>query len=216
MQNVIGAEHLFHDEQYAADWANRFIPTPERMKLFNIILCELQSRVQANACVVELGIGPGYMAGHILKMMPDIQYYGIDFSDPMLSIAKGRLNQYLPRVTFIQADLVQDPWWTLITAPVDAIISTWSLHDVGSKHKVASVYQHCAQSLQDGGILLNGDFIKPDQALQQYEPGRFSITEHIEILLRAGFKTAECIAVLEEELEAPTSAQNYACLKAVI
>jgi hypothetical protein len=64
-------------------------------------------------------------------------------------------------------------------------------------------------------MLLNGDFIKPDNARFEYEPGRFEI-KHIEILSRVGFKNAECLLVLEEEIESPTAAQNYACFKGLI
>ena len=58
---VIGAEHEFHDKEFAVDWAERFTPTPERLDLFNIILSELQSRIPEDGNVVELGIGPGYL-----------------------------------------------------------------------------------------------------------------------------------------------------------
>ena len=75
------------------------------------------------------------------------------------------------------------------------------------------VYKDCARLLGDGGMLLNGDFIKPEKAIYEYESGRFEIAKHIEMLRRVGFKSVECLAVLEEELESPTAAQNYACIK---
>ena len=216
MNEVIGATHEFHDEEFVAGWADRFVPTPERLQLFNIILSELKSRIPANGCVVELGIGPGYLADHLLSVMPGIQYYGVDFSSPMLDIAKQRLKSHSDRVTYVQADLVKDNWWAGIPAPVNALISTWALHDLGSQENVEVVYKDCAQVLQDGGILLNGDFIKPDKVRFEYEPGRFEIAKHIEILRRVGFKNAECLLVMEEEIESPTSAQNYACFKGVV
>ena len=216
MKEVIGAHHEFHDEEFVAGWADRFVPTPERLKLFNVILLELKSRIQPNGCVVELGIGPGYLAEHLLRVMPEIQYYGVDFSSPMLEIARQRLRPYSARVAYVQADLVNDNWWRDIPTPINAIVSTWTLHDLGSQENVGVVYKSCAQVLQDGGTLLNGDFIKPDKAIYEYEPGRFEIAIHIAILRRAGFKSAECIVVLEEEIESPTAAQNYACFKGVI
>lgn len=216
MNEVIGARHEFHDEEFVVGWADRFVPTPERLKLFNIILAELKSQVSPNGCVVELGIGPGYLADHLLGAMPEIQYYGIDFSSPMLNIARQRLRPHSSRVTYIQADLVKDNWWTDIPSPVNAIISTWALHDLGSQENVEVVYKRCAQVLQDDGMLLNGDFIKPDRAIYEYEPGRFEIAKHIEILRRVGFKSADCLLMLEEEIDSPTAAQNYACFKGVV
>lgn len=216
MDDVIGAHHEFHDKEFVAGWAERFVPTPERLELFNIILAELKSRLSPDSCVVELGIGPGYLAEHLLRLMPQIQYHGVDFSSPMLDLARQRLRPYSTRVTYVQADLIKESWWTGIPAPVDAIVSTWSLHDLGSPENIEVVYKDCAQVLQDGGVLLNGDFIKPDNARYEYELGRFEIAKHISILRRVGYKTAECLVVLEEEIESPTAAQNYACFKGVV
>ena len=215
MKEVIGAQHEFHDEDFVAGWADRFVPTPERLKLFNVILTELQSCISPDGCIVELGIGPGYLADYILRTMPSIQYYGIDFSVPMLDIANRRLSQHSDRVAYIQADLVKDKWWTDIAVPVNAIVSTWALHDLASQKNVEIVYKSCSHILQGNGLLLNGDFIKPDEAIYKYEPGRFEIARHIEMLQHVGFKSAECLIVLEEEITSPTAAQNYACFKAV-
>lgn len=215
MNEIIGAQHEFHDKEFVAGWAERFIPTPERLKLFNVILAELKLRIAPNGCVVELGIGPGYLADHLLRAMPEIQYYGVDFSSPMLDIARQRLKPHVARLVYVQADLLKEDWWTNIPRPVGAIVSTWALHDLGSQENVEVVYRSCAQVLHDGGIFLNGDFIKPDKAIYGYEPGRFKISKHIEILRRVGFKYAECLVVLEEEIESPTAAQNYACFSGV-
>ncbi len=216
MSDVIGAQHKFHDEEFVVGWAERFTPTPERLELFNVMLSELKLHIPPNGCVVELGIGPGYLADYLLSAMPEIQYYGVDFSRPMLDIAQQRLKLHSDRAAYLQADLVKDNWWTGIPASVNAIVSTWALHDLGSQQKVELVYKSCAQVLQDRGMLLNGDFIKPDKAIYEYEPGRFEIAKHIEILRRVGFKKAECLVVLEEEIESPTAAQNYACFKGIV
>ncbi len=121
MNRVIGACHEFHDEEYVEEWAERFVPTPERLELFNVMLSELESRIPPNGCVIELGIGPGYLADHLLRAMLDIQYYGVDCSGPMLDIARQRLRPYSARVGHVQADLVMDRWWTDIPTPVNAI-----------------------------------------------------------------------------------------------
>jgi SAM-dependent methyltransferase len=149
--------------------------------------------------------------------MPNIQYYGVDFSQPMLDIARQRLKLHSDRVSYIQSDLVKDNWWAGIPEPINGIVSTWALHDLASQENIEVVYKYCAQVLQDsGGVLLNGDFIKPDKAIYEYEPGRFEITRHIEMLHRVGFKNAKCLVLLEEEIESPTAAQNYACFKAEV
>ncbi len=214
-KDFIGADHEFHDKEFALGWAERFIPTPERLELFNIILAELHKLIPSGGRVVELGIGPGYLASHLLHALPGIEYCGIDFSRPMLDIASARLELYSSRITYIQADLVADDWARMVAAPINAIVSTWALHDLASQENVKKIYEKCAVALDEGGVLLNGDFIKPDGTIHEFEPGRFQITRHLELLRQVGFGDAECMAIFEEEIELPTPAHNYACFRAV-
>ena len=214
MTPIVGADHEFHDPEYVADWAGRFEPTPDRLALFDLMLSELRSRVPPGGRIVELGIGPGYLAAHLLEALPAIRYAGVDFSRAMLDIAARRLRPHADRVVFTQADLLAEPWWQDLAGPVDAIVSTWALHDLGGPAEVEHVYNGCAKALGSRGLLLNGDFIKPDSTVHEYEPGRFDIATHLDLLGRVGFETAECLRVFEEELDAPTAAQNYACFRA--
>ena len=46
-------------------------------------------------------------------------------------------------------------------------------------------------------------------------PAASNIATHLGLLRRAGFEAAACLRVFEEELEAPTAAQNYACLRGI-
>ncbi len=215
MRDTIGAEHEFHDQDFAQGWAERFVPTPERLALFDAMRSELQSSVPANGRVVELGVGPGYLAEYLLRALPKIRYCGVDFSLPMLGLARERLAGHAERVGFVHADLLQEPWWDSVSGPVDAIVSTWSLHDLGGPQHTEAVYRACRFALVERGLLLNGDFIKPADTRYQYEPGRFEIATHLEMLHRVGFRSAQCLLVLEHELASPTAAQNYACLKAL-
>jgi SAM-dependent methyltransferase len=215
MKRIIGAEHEFHDSCYAQDWAARFDPTPERLQLFDLIISQLQSRLLPARHILELGIGPGYLASRLLEAIPNVTYEGIDFSRPMLDLAAVRLRNFGDRVRFTQAHLVEDSWERSMSQPVGAILSTWALHDLGSEASTSAVYRKCKFVLPLQGILLNGDFIKPEGATFEYEPGRFPAKRHIEILSDLEFYEVECLGVFELELENPTPAQNYACFKAV-
>jgi SAM-dependent methyltransferase len=203
MSQIVGATHQFHDREYSCDWASRFVPTPERRQLFETIYGAIITALSPDSRIVELGIGPGYFAEYLLGRMPSIRYYGIDFSTPMLGLARMRLSQWRERVAFIQADLVTDHWWATLPLPIDGIVSTWALHDLGSELLTEKVYSACRAILRSGGILLNGDFIKPDNAKHRYEPGRFEIGRHIQLLKRVGFSQAECLITLESEMETP-------------
>ena len=215
MKRIIGAEHEFHDSRYAQDWAARFDPTPERLQLFDLIISQLQSRSLPARHILELGIGPGYLASRLLEAIPNVTYEGIDFSRPMLDLAAVRLRNFGDRVRFTQAHLGEDSWERSMSQPVGAILSTWALHDLGSEASTSAVYRKCKFVLPPQAILLNGDFIKPEGATFEYEPGRFPAKRHIEILSDLEFYEVECLGVFELELENPTPAQNYACFKAV-
>ena len=216
MTEVVGATHQFHEAEYAEDWARRFTPTPERMQLFETVLEQLQSAVPADGHIVELGIGPAYLAEYLLERMPHISYEGVDFSEPMLALAATRLARFEGRVQFQQADLLGDSWGSALTRPPAAMVSTWALHDLGGQAQTAHVYRACAAALSKGGILLNGDLIKPDGTRHIFEPGRFPIGRHLELLQEAGFSDSRCLQLWEEEIEAPTSADNYACLFGIV
>jgi cyclopropane fatty-acyl-phospholipid synthase-like methyltransferase len=212
-RKFVGVEHAFHDADYARDWAGRFTPTPDRLALFDTILETLRSRQPVH--VLELGTGPGYFAERLLAALPGVTYEGLDFSLPMLHLAGQRLGPFAGRIRLLQADLVQGNWGASVRKPVGAIVSTWALHDLGGQEQTASVYRTCASLLDQGGVLLNGDFVKPDGTPHDYEAGRFTVARHLELLAAAGFGRGECLGRWEEELENPTTAQNYACLLAV-
>lgn len=207
----VGAEHEFHDEAFAVGWAERFIPTAPRLRLFDAMVEQL--RGSSAGRVVELGVGPGYLAEHVLANLPAVQYIAVDFSEPFLSIARQRLARFAGRVTYVQADLFSDDWPDEIESPpVDACISTWALHDLGSPDATSKVYRDCSGLLAADGVLLNGDFVKPEGTAYQFEAGRFEVSPHLEMMRSAGFIRCECLEMFELEIEHPTPAQNYALL----
>jgi SAM-dependent methyltransferase len=214
MHGFVGAEHQFHDADFVQGWAERFVPSPDRLALFNMILDQIRQLGIAEANILELGLGPGYMARHILERSTMLQYEALDFSEAFFQVASRTLGDLAKRVTFTKADLMDQSWTNHLRRQPHAVISTWALHDLGSQTAIADVYARCFEILPDGGILVNGDFIKPDGTDWVYEPGRFEIARHLELLRQAGFASPESLQHFEYEIDQPTSAQNYACLLA--
>ena len=212
----VGAQHEFHNTQFVRDWADRFVPSSERLQLFDTIIDSIANHSRAAAHIVELGIGPAYLAERLLVTLPEVTYEGIDFSEPMLDIAAERLAPYASRVTFTQADLVEEDWGAKVTHPVGVIVSTWALHDLGGEVNTTKVYRDCRNLLMPGGVFLNGDFVKPDNTPHDYEPGRFLVSRHLDVLQKVGFEDVQCLIYLEKEVENPTAAQNYVCLQAIV
>jgi SAM-dependent methyltransferase len=214
MTDVVGAVHEFHDPDYVRDWAERFVPTAPRLELFDLVLAQISKPGVVPRHIVELGIGPGYMARYILEREAEISYEGVDFSDVMFDVARVTIGELMERVTLTSADLLDNSWPSTLSRQPGAIISTWALHDLGSQQAVADVYARCFEALPSGGVLVNGDFIKPEGTTLAFEAGRFPIARHFELLQAAGFEDFQCLALLEPNLEDPTAGQNYACLVA--
>lgn len=214
MSQIVGAQHEFHDAAFVQNWADRFVPTPPRLALFDMILEQIQTLDMPDASVLELGIGPAYMARHILQRADQLRYEGLDFSQVFFEVARKTLGPLTGRVQLTCADLLDPGWPARLIRQPRAIISTWALHDLGSAAAIADVYRRCFDSLPEGGILVNGDFIKPDGIGMDFEPGRLEIAQHLQLLRGAGFTDPACLHHFEHEMSEPTAAQNYACLVA--
>lgn len=208
--------HQFHNAEYVQGWAERFAPNPSRVQLFNAMVAEIaQHMAETDAPtyhVVELGVGPGYLALELLQQLPHITYEGVDFSAPMIEIARERLTDHAARIAFTRVDLTTTDWGAQLQTPPHAIVSTWALHDLGHSDLIRNVYNVAVQTLPSNGILLNGDFMKPEKVAVAYEPGRVTIASHLEMLASVGFEESRCLISLEEDSENPTSANNYACV----
>ena len=182
MSGFVGAQHEFHDAAFVQGWADRFVPTPPRIALFDLILERVSAPGLPNAHVLELGLGPGYMARHILERNRGLSYEGLDFSEEFFDVARKTIGSYMPRVKLTKADLMDQAWPHSLSRQPGAIVSTWALHDLGGQQAVADVYARCHEVLPEGGVLMNGDFIKPDGTSWTYEPGRFEVGRHLELL----------------------------------
>src|SRR6056297_2715012 len=188
MSGFVGASHEFHDAEFVRGWASRFVPTAPRLQLFDMILEEVEKLGKPEAHVLELGTGPGYMARHMLERNQSISFEALDFSDVFMDVARETLGGLTARVTFTNADLMAQDWPSKLSKQPDAIVSTWALHDLGGPQPVADVYARCYEVLPAGGLLANGDFIKPDGTDWDFEAGRFEIDRHLEFLRAAGFE----------------------------
>jgi len=212
MTEVVGAIHEFHDADYVRDWAERFVPTAPRLELFSLVLEQISRLGAETKHVVEPGIGPGYMARYILEREAEITYEGAHFSNLMFDVARATIGELMERVTLTSANLLDNSWPSTLSRQPGAIISTWALHDLGGQQAVVDVYARCFEALPAGGVLINGDFIKPEGTSLEYEPGRFAIARHFELLQAAGFRDLQCLAELEPNFVDPSGGQNYARL----
>ena len=211
----IEALHDFHDPEFSQAWADRFTPNPERNCLFEDIQAQIKPLISEKHSILELGIGPGFLAVSLLEQLKEMHYEGLDFSQAMLDIAQKRTQKYLDRIVFSQADLIKENWAEKLKTNPLAIVTTWALHDLFHADNILKVYKDAYQALPSGGVLLNGDFIKPEESHFEYEGGRIKPSEQLNLLREAGFSEVVCIAEYEKAVHAPTTANNYALFKAI-
>lgn len=101
--------------------------------------------------IVDLGAGTGMFTAMLRDKFPAAEIFAIDFSAPMLELARQRLGEDA-RVHLIQAD------YTLETFPerVDAIVSSLSIHHLDDDKKKL-VFQRAFAALPHGGVFVNAE-----------------------------------------------------------
>jgi len=101
--------------------------------------------------ILDLGAGSGGLTAFVRKAFPEAHIHLLDFSAPMLELAKKRLGDDA-RVTYEVGD------YTCAKLPegLDAIVSALSIHHLDDAAKpglIARAYE----ALRPGGVFLNAD-----------------------------------------------------------
>jgi tRNA (cmo5U34)-methyltransferase len=103
--------------------------------------------------IVDLGAGSGLFSAMLHSAFPSAQLHLVDFSAPMLDLARARLGSS-PLITYTLADYATAP----LPAHCDAIVSALSIHHLEDDRKqamLASVFS----ALRPGGVFINADHI---------------------------------------------------------
>ena len=103
--------------------------------------------------IVELGAGSGLFSTMLHAAFPEAHLTLIDFSEPMLGLAKARLGNDA-QVTFMLADYTAEP----LPKDCDAIVSSLSIHHLEDERKRA-LLQRILEALKPGGLCVNADHI---------------------------------------------------------
>ena len=183
--------HRFHDMDYVKSYAASINERrPERLQVFQHAADLIDDLLFGSPHVVELCIGSGMLADALLTRLPKMTYEGVDFSQPMIVLAKETLTPFADRISLYQADLNTDDWSGLLHRPIHAIVSNMALHDLGSRERVVKTYEEAFSILEAGGLIFNADLVKPADA----EPGtgaRLMMSEHFQALEVIGFADVE-------------------------
>jgi tRNA (cmo5U34)-methyltransferase len=113
------------------------------------------------AWIVDLGGGSGRLAERILDRWPAARVCVIDQSPPFLTLASERLHRFGERARCLQARLQSD-WAGELPERPQAIVSMSAIHHLDASEK-RTLYAQCARCLTSGGVLMNGDEVRPPQ-----------------------------------------------------
>ena len=215
MSGFVGAQHEFHDAAFVQGWADRFVPTPPRIALFDLILERVSAPGLPNAHVLELGLGPGYMARHILERNHAITYEGLDFSEVFFDVARKTIADLMPRVKLTKADLMDQSW------PRSSVPSARrhsldlgparSWQPAGGRGRVCPL----PRSFSGGRRSFEWRLHQTGWDVLDLRARSIRSWPASRTPWQAGFKEPASLALFEHNLDHPTSAQNYACLIAV-
>ena len=186
------------DDYYekTTDFAVSFVGTPRR--------------------IIDLGSGTGLLAMYYFRHFPDAEYVLIDLAEDMLSVARKRF-EHAPKVSCQVLDYTQE----LPEGNFDLVISALSIHHLENQEK-SGLFGKIRQKLAPGAFFINYDQFCSDSSqmsrltdqywvdhlyhrsgltsaeLSLWEERRkldreCSVSEEKQMLLKSGFKTAECI-----------------------
>ncbi len=104
----------------------------------------------------DLGCGDGILTRAILDTYPRAQGTLVDFSEPMLNAARGKLSAWTGQLTFEQADLGTRAWLQTVEAhaPFDVIVSGYAIHHLPDERK-RELYREIFGLLLPGGVFVN-------------------------------------------------------------
>lgn len=114
--------------------------------------------------ILDLGIGTGQTAQHILEKFPNAQIDGIDISKKMIEQGEIRLKKFLKRVNFTESDIYN----VKFTEKYDAVVAVLCIHHLNSKQK-QEFFKRIYKTLKKGGMFIIADIIKFDTATKTKE-----------------------------------------------
>lgn len=138
---------------------------PDREERFTALIDAVEAGTgRPDPLVVDLGCGPGSLSARVLDRIPGATVVAVDADPVMLALARAA-HAGRDRLRFAAADL-RSPGWSGplgLDRPADAVVSTTALHWLGPD-ELAALYTELAHVLGPGGLLLNGDHLRVDEA----------------------------------------------------
>jgi tRNA (cmo5U34)-methyltransferase len=156
---------------------------PYYTQIQDVILERLPLAAERPDWVVDLGGGSGRLAERILAAWPRAKVCVIDQSPAFLTLAEQRLARFGERAICLAARL-QSNWSDQLPDRPQAIVSMSAIHHLDPSEKKA-LYAQGARCLDAGGVLMNGDEVRPVRD-EDYRVECRRWSEHMHRVMDAG------------------------------
>ena len=121
----------------------------------------LPGRLQPGDRILDLGAGTGAASRVVLDRFPRASAVLADFSPQMMAQGASDLAPYAGRYTYVELDLSRSGAWPArLSDPVDAVISSLSVHHLNDTRK-RELFGEILAHLAPGGWYLNYDPVAP-------------------------------------------------------
>jgi ubiquinone/menaquinone biosynthesis C-methylase UbiE len=106
--------------------------------------------------------GPGFLACHLLKALPNVHMVLLDFSAAMHELAKQRLGPLVSGVEFVEGSFKDRAWSGRLTQ-FDAVVTHQAVHELRHKQYALDLHKHVKAVLRPRASYLVCDhFFGPD------------------------------------------------------
>jgi SAM-dependent methyltransferase len=154
----------------ARDWIARWdrqqeVYLPDREDRFTALIDAVEAEAgRPDPLVVDLGCGPGSLAVRLLSRLPAATVVAVD-ADPVTLALGGAAYADTPGLRFLDVDLRAPGWETALDLgrEADAVVSTTALHWLTAA-ELRGLYSVVAGLLRPGGLFLDGDHLRLDEA----------------------------------------------------
>lgn len=156
---------MWDEPESAREWdAGGGAGLPTRGEQQEILLALLGEARIGGRAILDLGVGSGLVAEAVLEAFPEASLVGVDFSEPMLELARARLERFGRRVQLVRHDLAGIGDLVPPAGRYAAVFSVQTLHHLSDAEKAAAV-AWSAGVLDAGGSIVIVDRVAVPERL---------------------------------------------------
>jgi len=150
---------------------------PKYEEMHELVINSIPFEKDKKITILDLGVGTGQTALHILKKYPNATIDGIDISPKMIEQGKLRLEKYKEKIKFYESDIYHYEF----TKQYDAIIAVLCIHHLNPSQK-QDFFKKIHSILKPDGIFIIADIIKfdsQDETKQKEDEWKHFLVENL-------------------------------------